>query len=184
MLTEQKKEEINNVIHALQRQYPELTVPAFDITSFLITNESFSIATMYIDDDTTGMLIVDDDNHIQNTTTHRLIIINGMLQEKPDYIQRRRFITAHEYGHFSLHKKESKQYAHRDTQSKEKPEEIEAEYFARCLLMPEKTIKELLNLKTIQELGLREKINTVARMFNVTTSKAQQRLQNDFGFSF
>lgn len=54
-------------------------------------------------------------------------------------IEKSRFITAYEYEHYVLHKKQDKDfYAHRDRDIRDSPKELEADYFARSILMPEK----------------------------------------------
>ena len=52
-------------------------------------------------------------------------------------LKKSRFITAHEYGHFKLHKDPNEElYAHRDRDKRDTPQELEADYFARSILMP------------------------------------------------
>lgn len=177
--TENRKKEIENVVLRILEQNEELNTPAFDIVRYLKEKEQFDIASKPMIDDTTGMLFVDDDNYISDTNAHRLIVINSLLREQNNFVQRRRFIIAHEYGHFVLHKSDAKQYAHRDTSRREALEEKEADYFARCLLMPRNIIDILLNIDYVKEMPYEVRISLIARIFNVTPKKVKQRLEED-----
>lgn len=174
----EQKAEIKQVVKALVNENSELQFPGFDIVKYLKAQD-FSVASNVLDSDTTGMLFVDDENFVPDTETHRLIVVNSLLQEQANFIQRRRFIVAHEYAHFVLHKNESRQYAHRDTSKREKAEEKEADYFARCLLMPEESVKAVLSLPQMKETTWENKVSLVSRVFNVTKKKAEQRLKED-----
>lgn len=183
MLSEERKIQINQVVEDLSRKHNELNVPVFDIIKFLKEKEGFAVASKIMDKDTTGILIIDDNEIIPESQSHKLIVINSRLQDKDDFIQRRRFIIGHEYGHSILHKKDSKQYAHRDTSNKDDEIEQEADYFARCLLMPESIMKAILSISFIEILPLKEKAIIISRIFNVTINKATQRLKEDFGYN-
>ena len=132
-----------------------------------------------MEENTTGILLINDDEFVPNTNKHKLIAINSLLRNQPNFSQRRRFIVAHEYGHSILHKANKTQYAHRDTNNKNAPQEKEADYFARCLLMPKHIIEDVLSVKSIQDLLPNDKIMYVSRAFNVTPNKARQRLSED-----
>lgn len=124
--------------------FKESTYP-IDIVS-LVKNDGFVIQTSEMDIQTTGLLIVNDNEYVMGTRTHRLIVVNKILTNEnkdENYILKKsRFITAHEYGHFILHKKENEAiYAHRDSWNSDSPKEIEADYFARSILMPHKIFR-------------------------------------------
>ena len=55
-----------------------------------------------------------------------------------DYFRRQLFSLAHELGHVILHKGSKVDYR---SDKYEKPDEVEADYFAACLLMPEERFK-------------------------------------------
>ena len=177
-LNTDKKIIIDEKIEQLRKYYPELDSAGFDLISFLEKYYKFIIVEVPLNDDTTGMIAVDDINllNFKKYETHRIIIINSELPEKYSYIQKRRFIIAHEFGHFILHKKDSQvQLAKRDTEHFDNVEELEAEYFARSILMPEKKVKQLMSL--FPNASIPDKVNEVMRMFNVTENKARYRLQ-------
>lgn len=183
MPTQERKKEIEKIVNQLMEKDKELELPAFDIVKFLKEKENFAIASQTMVDDTTGMLFVDDEEFVPDTNTHRLIVINSRLNEQPNYIPRRRFIIAHEYGHLILHKKASKQYAHRDTSQREAPMEKEADFFARCLLMPKKIVDILLDIDLVKDFSYENKIALISRIFNVTKKKATERLKDDLGYN-
>lgn len=176
MPSQERRNEIENIVIKLLEKEPELNKPAFDIVSYLINNEKFAIASSPMNDGTTGMLFVDDNNKIKGTNVNRLILINSLLKNETDFVQRRRFIIAHEYGHFLLHKNAETQFAHRDTKEKDSLIEREADFFARCLLMPKATLLNVLNIELVKNMSIEEKISFVARVFNVTKKKANDRL--------
>lgn len=175
MPSDERKKTIEQKVNSIISQY-KIGEAGFDITKFLINCEGFEVGLQYMDDDTTGMLIVDDNNYLPNTNTHRLIIINETLKIQNDFLRRKRFIIAHEYGHYILHKNNEVQFAHRDTSKKDNPKEKEADFFARCLLMPKKLITELMSLSMFNSMNIEQKTEFISNAFNVTTKKAYQRL--------
>ena len=160
-----------------------LGIPGFDLAHFLTDKMGFQIGLQNMEDNTTGILLINDEDFIPNTQTHKLIAINAMLQRSPDFRQRKRFITAHEYAHYILHKPAGHlQYAHRDTDKKDTAQEREADFFARCLLMPRNLVNEFLSMGSMKNLSLDEKAMLIARVFNVTFKKAYQRLKEDLNY--
>lgn len=183
MPTAERKAEIEQIVSGIISHDKDLSVPAFDIIKYLKEKENFAIASKPMIDDTTGMLFVNDEEFVDDTDTHRLIVINSLLKEQSNFIQRRRFIIAHEYAHYVLHKKESTQYAHRDTSKKDTLYEKEADFFARCFLMPKEAIDILLNIDFIKDSSYENKVSLIARIFNVTKKKAKQRLEEDLCYN-
>lgn len=179
----ERRVEIERIVDSIIDRNRNTIIPAFDIVKFLKETENFAIASQPMVDDTTGILIVNDEEYISDTNTNRLIIINSLLQEKDNFIQRRRFIIAHEYGHFILHKKDIRQFAHRDTSKKDNYIEKEADFFARSLLMPRNFLQALLDVEFVKELSFDGKVALVSRMFNVTKKKAEQRLKEDLCYN-
>lgn len=110
--------------------------PYVDIVS-MVKKEAFEVKTSEMDIETTGCLLVDNSGN----SNERIIIVNTKFRnpdnEKDVVFKKSRFITAHEYGHFKLHSKDGQKiYAHRDTYHRTEPIELEADYFARSILMP------------------------------------------------
>ncbi len=183
-LTDDRKKEIAEIAQKIIMKN-EINPFNFDLVRYLSEYENFEIQLQLIDDDTTGLLFVDDKDLIPKTNSHRLIVVNQRLINDDEFIQKRRFICAHEYGHYILHKGKSPQFAKRDTHNKDDEEELEAEYFAYCLLMPENQLKYLFNLnrKTIEIIKNKcnmNDIDIVSVLFNVSKKKAYNRL-NELG---
>lgn len=172
-----RRQEIESLVNKFIDEN-ELNTPGFDLIKFLTQKYDFAIGVQPFDKNTTGVLLVDDDEFIPNTNTHKLISINRDLGVVDDYIYnlKKRFIVAHEFAHYKLHKKDHVQFAHRDTDKKDTPEEREADYFARCLLMPQKLISNVLDVDGIKDQTLCDKADIVSRLFAVTRNKAKIRI--------
>lgn len=170
-----KKQEIENLANLKLEEF-NLNVPGFDLIFFLQDKENFKIIWENMEEDTTGFVIVNDDKNISETNSRKIIAININLLNEPSFIQRRRFIVAHEYAHTQLHKKDAKLYAHRDISKKETCEEKEADYFASCFLMPKHLIEVELQKEKVKKMDESSKIKYLSDLFNVTTKKMKNRL--------
>lgn len=175
-LSPEQKAKIESIVDDKIKEFG-LDTPRFDLIKFLKEKENFEIVLQRMPDDTTGLIIINDNEIIQGMNTHKLIAVNDNLQKDPNYIQRRRFIVAHEYAHSILHKNQSVLFAHRDTDKKDTYTEQEADFFARCLLMPRSLIESVKKSETYNKLSDSEKIPYICQIFNVTEKKAKQRLK-------
>lgn len=182
VLDKTRKDEIEKRVNEIIDRN-NLNVPGFDLAKFLTEVEGFQIGSLPMSDNTTGMLFMNDNRFVLETNSHRLIIVNDNLPFNENRSKRHRFIVAHEYAHSQLHKSpDHSTYAHRDADKLNTPQELEADYFARCLLMPKNLVKSFLDLDFLKDATLDEKISAVARVFNVTHKKAQQRLKEDLNY--
>lgn len=174
----ERRKQIESIVNNIIKEH-KLAAPGFDLTKFLIREYDFKIGAQTLDKNTTGILIVDDDKYISNTDTNRLISVNRDLGVNDAYVYnlKKRFIIAHEFAHFILHKNNHVQYAHRDTDKKDSAEEREADYFARCLLMPKVVVLDVLQIEGVKEQSLCDKADIVSRLFSVTRSKAKERIE-------
>lgn len=176
----ERRQYIEKVADGIISEYG-LNKPGFNLIGFLTRQQGFKVGMQDLDNDTTGLLLVNEKEPITNTGTNRLIVLNSSLEQDPEYFQKRRFITAHEYGHYILHKETNEIYAHRDTTARNAPQEKEADYFARCLLMPKKLMNDVYNLWDLKNASADEKVTTIADSFNVSRKKAKLRLTEVFG---
>ena len=175
MLTLARKQEIEAIVDKIVKAN-SLNRPGFDLTSFLRQKEQFEIGLQDIaNDNITGLLLVNEQNTIANTHTHRLIIINSRTAGYSNSLQRKRILIAHEYGHFKLHMSKKKIYAHSDYQTRTMPKDKEADFFARCLLMPKELVNSALSPTMVGHSNLMEKIALLARVFNVPAETAHHR---------
>lgn len=173
MLDNARKKEIEQQADRILKENDITTPFRFDPIRFLSTRYGFTIQSRtYNDADVTGMLLVDDDEPLFDNT-YRLITINSNVINGVDGVKRACFIALHEFGHYILHKKEHRQFAKRDTSCKENTEELEADYFALCMLLPRSLVEGYIKPYSCDE----ERIYATRRLFGVTEKKAILRLE-------
>lgn len=151
--------------------------PCVDIVS-LVKKDDFEVKPTDMDIETTGCILVNDDGLVPK----RLITVNTFFRnpdnESDVIFKKSRFITAHEYGHFILHREQGEPtLMHRDTYHRTEPKELEADYFARSILMPLDQFRvyyELLN--DIGNNDPRFTIEFLSKLFKVTRNKVRKRI--------
>ena len=94
-------------------------------------------------------------------------------------LQTRRFIIAHEIGHYILHY-HSNPFIRREFIYQVSREEIEADFFASCLLMPQKPFIRRYNELKDKDLSKEDIITLLQKSFNVPEEKVKQRIINTF----
>lgn len=177
MLAEPRQGEIENLVDSLIQKHG-LETPGFDLVKFLTAHEAFRVGEQIMEDNTTGVLLVNKNAKIAEFDANQLIMTNANLRYSPDYKERRRFIVAHEYAHYCLHMEGGSIFAHRDYKHKDDAQEEEADFFARCLLMPRKSVEAVLSTMS-ENSSVEDKVILVARTFGVTEKKARVRLVHD-----
>lgn len=96
-----------------------------------------------------------------------------ILLNQKDSENRRRFTCAHELGHFVRRSEEADEYTRVDLRNSlsatgEDPEEVYANEFAACLLMPESEVRTLASLgMTDLEMAIRFKVSREAMQFRL-----------------
>lgn len=190
----EKKIEIERIVNRIISNLDFSVSPSVDIV-MLVKNDNFLVQTADLPLNTTGCLIVNEDEFIDNKNTHRLIMVNKTFKnpgnEENVVLKKSRFITAHEYGHFILHKKPDEAlYAHRDSDKRNSNEELEADYFARSILMPAKNFLEAISIidesfkkntyKTNNIKSIRDKyiFEILSDYFKVTKAKVLKRMED------
>lgn len=187
-ITRERKIEIENEVHQILSEtgynpFPQNSL-IVDIVQLVKAND-FAVQTSEMDLNTTGCLIVNDLEPVMDTNKNRLIVVNKNFKNNNNdnnvILKKSRFITAHEYGHFILHKQEGQPiYAHRDTAHRTDPEELEADYFARSILMPYESVIQYVNV--IKSLNIynniKESIPLLSTIFKVTKDKVSKRLDD------
>ena len=149
------------------------------LTNIADDEKRFAVQIAQLPEGTTGIVLSNKDECILHTDVHNLITINSRLEWEPNFRQRVNMIVGHELGHVLLHfPKHSgkKQHAHRDVEHRYAPEEIQAEYFARCLLMPETTVLDYVSKYLSKNASVQEMAELISRVFDVTMQKAYDRL--------
>lgn len=123
-----------------------------------------------------------DDGFIAITSDFKLIAVNAKRS-----LEWKRFIIAHEFGHYVLHPVKGKDYLYRKRENVKGKNETEnaADYFAAALLMPVKSFRE--EYKKLKKKNLSENaicmqlssifkvpLESVARRIQETSSEALQ----------
>ena len=153
--------------------------PYVDIVH-LVKKDGFTVNPTHMPIDTTGCIFVDE----KLGKNGRTILVNTRFKnpdnESDVVFKKSRFITAHEYGHYKLHKKAGEpMYAHRDTYHRTDKIELEADYFARSILMPLDQFKAY--QEVANDIGKNDEeftVLTLSRIFNVTRNKTKKRMED------
>ncbi len=138
----------------------------------IVRNEKINIIEHEFNDEASGILVISDEN-----------ITIGI--DKNSGNERKRFTIAHELGHYVLHNERSNMFVDKvffrkksdGYTSKEEKIEIEANYFAANILMPEKLIFQAISNLTC-DLYEDETVSKLAKDFNVSSSAMLYRLIN------
>lgn len=175
-LTKDKMLEIESITNKITSKLDFSQSPSVDIVS-LVKADKFEVEPSLMPIDTTGCLFVNDDP--QNM--ERLIMVNKVFQnpdnEEDVVFKKSRFITAHEYGHYILHKpSEQPLYAHRDSDERDEPQELEADYFARSILMPLDEFKSYYDLLNSMDSNKKFVLEMLSKLFNLTKNKINMRI--------
>lgn len=132
--------------------------------------KGFVIGNAVLKDNEDGFIIVDDKaKQVLGIDTSRLIGVNTKCE-----LEDKRFIIAHELGHFLLHYNDKKDtmFAHRENIKGKNAEENDADYFAACVLMPEQQFK-----KTYKDIASQEDAaEKLAKAFKVPYDSARRRI--------
>lgn len=155
-------------------------IDVVDVTA-LATRLGFLVGEIEAYDGLDGFIVLDD-NGINSLNTSKLIGINKDLS-----FEEKRFTTAHELGHYILQAKKRKgktlpfacrEHRNRKMNKQERIEEDKMDYFAACILMPQKAVTNYFNQdKSFENKSIREKIKLIAKYFNVSTECALYRLE-------
>lgn len=153
--------------------------PYVDIVA-LVKKDGFEVEPKKMDIETTGCLLVNDDNKNKK----RIILVNTFFKNPEDEedvtFKKSRFITAHEYGHYILHKEEGQPiYAHRDTYHRTELIELEADYFARSILMPLRQFR--MCYEVLNQMGNNDEtftLDLLSKLFKVTRNKVKKRVED------
>lgn len=180
-ITKEKMIEIENITaNILSEHNVDLSKnPYVDIVS-IVKQDGFNVVPVSMPIDTTGCLLVND-NPLEYK---RLITVNKDFKnpenENDVVFRKSRFITAHEYGHYILHKtSDMPLYAHRDSDKRNNKKELEADYFARALLMPFKPFNAFYSAACKMSDGdIDFTKDMLSLIFKVTKNKVNKRLED------
>lgn len=118
------------------------------------------------------LLINDEENNLLGSNSSKIIGVDA----DQDF-DKKRFIIAHELGHYKLSYRNQPIFAHRDKHSDQKrsQEEDRYDYFAACLLMPREGF--VFEYEKIKSKDLGDVVKDLATIFKVPKESVLRRLQ-------
>lgn len=123
------------------------------------------------EDDLDGFLLInEDDNDIMGSKSNRVIGVNSNRD-----FDVKRFIVAHELGHYKLGYVDQRIFAMRDNKHGRSDEENEADFFAACLLMPQEGFRLYYEKAKSEE--PERLIKRLSQEFKVPEESVMRRLQ-------
>ena len=136
----------------------------------------FVVGNAGLSEDVDGFIIVDENKgNILGIDTNKLIGVNASKE-----LAWKRFIIAHEIGHYVLHydkEKDNGMYAHREHKKGKNEIENEADFFAANLLMPRKKFIDKYKELKEKDLSIDEMILLLANKFTVTQLMTKRRFE-------
>lgn len=131
----------------------------------------FIVGNARLSDDEDGFIISNPNvEEIMGFKTNKIIGVNS---NRNFYLKR--FIIAHELGHYLFIKDNNSIFAHRENKLGKSDEENEFDYFAACLLMPEGKFKEVFNNLKI-EYSDDNLIKAISDKFQVPFESVKRRI--------
>lgn len=136
----------------------------------------FVIGNAVLNDEDDGFIVVEEGKEeLMGFRTDKIIGVNSDRT-----LEWKRFIIAHELGHYMLHCRKEKQqglYAHRVHTTGHNQSEDEADFFATNLLMPREIFTEKYNRLKEKDMEKQEIVDALARKFIVTSEMTLQRIE-------
>lgn len=136
----------------------------------------FVVGIASVSDDMDGFIIVEEGKEeILGVSTDKLIGVNVSKE-----LEWKRFIVAHEIGHYVLHYNRDADhgmYAHREHRKGKNEKENEADFFAANLLMPRERFLKKYNELNQKELSYNDLVILLANKFVVTQNMTKRRFQ-------
>jgi len=145
----------------------------YDIVS-LAKRMGFYVATAFLEDNEDGFVMVNNKGEdIYNTGSNKLIVVNETREQSL-----KRFIIAHEIGHYVINGKETPMFAHRKkTNGSRTDNEQDIDYFAASLLMPKDAFIAKNNLLINDGRSFSERIETLVSVFKVPMVSVLRRFE-------
>lgn len=167
-----EKKEIETKVEEILENFPEVVKDYIDVLKLAHLN-GFTVGSARWSDPNDGFIIVSDKEKIPHFDVNRLICVNA----DRDFFMKR-FIIAHELGHFFLSQKESSKeelplIAKRSSVLGKSPEENEFDYFAACLLLPSEKVLSFSD--TVKSLSKNSAVRMISSIFMVPAETALRR---------
>ena len=173
-----KRELIEKKANAITEKYTleDKTEGYVDVIEIAKSN-GFLVGNANISDDSDGFIAIDENvGEVFGMPTSKLIVVNANRS-----IEWKRFIIAHELGHYFLHYVDNASdyngmYAMREHKKGKDDIENDADFFAACLLMPKKIFEERFNQLKDEENVYNISL-LLSKEFVVTQIMAERRIK-------
>lgn len=143
----------------------------------------FLVGLTSLPEEEDGFIIVDKDaKAIERLTGLQVDKVIGINPERD--LQTKRFIIAHELGHYKLHyetEASDGMYAHRENKKGKDDKENAADYFAACLLMPHESFKKKYDELKKKKNSQKDIVILLQNYFNVPKESVERRLDEVIG---
>jgi hypothetical protein len=174
-LSQEKKDSIDlKTKEVLTEVFGEEIVIPIDILE-VVKKYKFTLVNALLDENDDGFIIVDNGKkNILGFETNKLIGVNSSKT-----LPWKRFIIAHELGHYILEYKNSNklQFAHRDHRKGKNERENDIDYFAASILMPKDKFIDMYNTFNKPIINKNLLVNFLATQFQVTTKMVTRRIE-------
>ena len=131
----------------------------------------FAVGTMSSKNNMDGFLLINEkEQDILGSKSGKVIGVNAGRS-----FEKKRFIVAHELGHYKLHYNGQSIFAQRDSNHGRSANENEIDYFAACLLMPADGFTA--QYKKVKQENPENVINNLAKIYNVPEDSIARRLE-------
>lgn len=147
----------------------------------IVKKYGFKILTAKMADNTDGFIIVNPGNKMLFHIPGEKFI--GFNSEKT--IQEKRFIIAHELGHYLLHyqaaNKDGEMFAMREHIKGKDNNEQDVDYFAACVLMPKEEFSKKYHMLKRKKESRQEIVKELAKIFVVEEESVDRRIEEICG---
>ena len=163
---------VNNLFKEINYNIDKCPVDVINIAQKL----GFVVGNAILNEEDDGFIIIEEGkNEIMGINTDKLIGVNSARS-----LEWKRFIIAHEIGHYILDYKQKNLkglYAHRDHKKGHNVSENEIDFFAANLLMPRDSFTNKYNIIKQIFSDNTDIINALANTFIVTVNMAERRIK-------
>lgn len=171
-LSKEEMKSVHQQMDAFLTSYNIKLEPPVDVYD-IATELGFKISLIKSEELDGYIVINDTANNIFNIPTKKLIGVNGDLD-----VFMRRFIVAHEFGHFQMNANGKSMYAHRENRKGKDREEQKADFFAANILMPKKEFQMCMEI-IIKELkcGYQKGLEILSEFFEAPIESVERRVK-------
>jgi len=166
------RQELDERASAAIREHGIDPSEGYDIVS-LAKRMGFFVATASLDDGEDGFIMVNDGGErILGTNSSKVIVVEKSLDQ---YLKR--FVIAHELGHYEINGRNKPIFAHRKKRDGTRAEnEQEVDHFAASLLMPKEAFCEKNRQLSVGGMSLADRTLELTRIFSAPMESVLRRM--------